>query len=115
FVTFALLLFVFVVTADTARAQVTLDSSASGGSACCFNGSGNVNAGSVHTVGNGSNRLLIAGISIIGAAGNTPPTPSSATWTVSSVTQNMSYVGGVVAGNTRVDLFALVNPNSGSN
>src|SRR5256885_6937269 len=61
-VTFALLLFVFVVTADTARAQVTLDSSASGGSACCFNGSGNVNAGSVHTVGNGSNRLLIAGI-----------------------------------------------------
>jgi hypothetical protein len=111
----ALLLLLFIMQAGAARANVALDSFSSGAQSCCSSSSGGVNAGSVHTVGNGSNRLLIAGISIISAAGTTPPASSGATWTVNSVTQNMTYVGSNVAGNTRVDLFALVNPNSGAN
>jgi hypothetical protein len=109
----SLFLFIFTLRVVPTRADVVLDSSTSGGSACCFNGSGNVNAGAAHTVGSGTNRLLIAGISIIAAAGNTPPTSSAATWTVSGV-QNMTYVGSALAGNTRVDLFVLVNPDSGA-
>jgi len=110
----ASLLFLLTFATPRTKADVLVDSSASGGSVCCLNATGSVNAGSSHTVGNGTNRLLIAGISIISAAGTTPPLSSGATWTVSSVVQNMNYVGSAVDGNTRVDIFVLVNPNSGS-